>query len=115
MLHMLRTESTSGAIQDLAHIRTHHCLSDCLTKNNAKPDNLIAATQTGILPDLDANPMFREMIKHMAFLCEWLFGLPRETNEPIVYFLDNYVLHDYVRQQQQRVRSACVARMLSTM
>ena len=81
MLHMLRTESTSGAIQDLAHIRTHHCLSDCLTKNNAKPDNLITATRTGILPDLDSNPLFREMIKHKAFLCDWLIQLGRETND----------------------------------
>eukprot|EP00974_Lingulodinium_polyedra_P014370 1392665-Lingulodinium_polyedra.AAC.1 len=38
MIQMLRKESCSGAIGDMAHVRTEVCLADCLTKHSAKPD-----------------------------------------------------------------------------
>ena len=38
MIQMLRKEASSGMIDDLAHVRTAHCLADCLTKSSAKPD-----------------------------------------------------------------------------
>ena len=38
IIQMLRKESCSGAIEDLAHVCTNVCMADCLTKNSAKPD-----------------------------------------------------------------------------
>ena len=39
MIQMLRKEACSGAIADLSHVRTEHCLSDSLTKKSANPKN----------------------------------------------------------------------------
>ena len=72
MIQMLRKELCSGAMHDLAHVKTEYCLSDCLTKHSAKPDNLIEAVETGVLPFVDAHPLYRTLIKHKAFLTEWL-------------------------------------------
>ena len=71
LISMLRKESQTGSIDDLAHIRTEHCLSDCLTKN-MKPTNLILALQKGILPSVDMHPPFRSLIKHKAYLVHWI-------------------------------------------
>ena len=43
MIQMLRRESCSGSVDDMSHVRTEHCLTDCLTKHSAKPDNLLHA------------------------------------------------------------------------
>ena len=72
MIQMMRKELCSGAMDDLAHVRTEHCLSDCLTKHSAKPDNLLEAVETGRLPFVDTHPLYRTLIKHKAFLVEWL-------------------------------------------
>ena len=72
MIQMLRTESCSGAIDDLAHVRTEVCLADCLTKNSAKPDVLIKAVETGILPGVDVHPPFRDTLKHKAFVTSFM-------------------------------------------
>ena len=72
MIQMLRKEACSGAIDDLAHIRTEFCLSDCLTKHSAKPENLIQAIETGQLPEVDKHPSFRSLIQHRAYLSEWI-------------------------------------------
>ena len=50
MIQMLRKEACSGGIIDLAHVRTEFCLADCLTKAGCKPDTLIEAVRTRILP-----------------------------------------------------------------
>ena len=71
MIQMLRQESMSGAIADLAHVRTQYMLADCLTKASAKPDNLIQAVESGILPAVDSNPEFRKLLKHKAYLAAW--------------------------------------------
>ena len=71
MIQMLRKEACSGSIHDLAHIRTALCLSDCLTKGSAKPDELVRAVETGLLQEVDLHPNFRTLIKHRAFLTEW--------------------------------------------
>ena len=47
MIQMLRKEACSGAIADLSHIRTEHCLWDCLTKKSANPKNLMDAVKSG--------------------------------------------------------------------
>jgi len=72
MIQMLRRESCSGNIDDLSHVRTEHCLSDCLTKHSAKPDNLLTAVETGVLPAVDTHPNFRELLNHKAFTLSWV-------------------------------------------
>ena len=72
MIQMLRKEACSGSIDDLAHVRTEVCLSDCLTKMSAKTDALRKAIDTGTLPDVDMHPSFRTLMQHKAFLVEWL-------------------------------------------
>ena len=70
MIQMLRKESLSGAIEDLAHVRSHVCLGDALAKASAKADALKAAVDTGILTDVDLHPSVRILIRHRAFLLE---------------------------------------------
>ena len=72
MIQMLRKESSSGSIDDLAHLRTEYCLADALTKNSAKPDALLKAVATGILLTIDAHAPFRSMLKHKAYLASWI-------------------------------------------
>ena len=71
MIQMLRKESLSGAIEDLAHVRSHVCLGDALTKASAKPDALKSAVDTGVLVDVDMHPSVRTLTRHRAFLMEW--------------------------------------------
>ena len=72
MIQMLRKESCAGSIDDLAHVRTEVCMSDCLTKQSAKPDTLIRAVRTGVIPGVDTNPPFRSTLKHRAFVMNFL-------------------------------------------
>lgn len=72
MIQMLRKESTSGQIDDLGHVRTVDMLADCLTKASAKPDALLRAVDTGILPNVDASPSFRSLLKHKAYAVAFL-------------------------------------------
>ena len=72
MIQMLRKEACSGAIADLSHVRTEHCLADCLTKRSANPKNLLTSVQTGWLKEIDSHPPFRELLDHKAFLNAWL-------------------------------------------
>ncbi len=69
MIQMLRKEAQSGRIHDLAHVSSEDCMSDCLTKQSASPDALIKAVVTGVLPNVDKHPPFREMLKdkHRAY------------------------------------------------
>ena len=69
MINQLRYESCSGSIDDLAHVVSEDCLADCLTKNSIKPDNLIKAIDTSVLPNVDKHPMFRTLFKgkHKAY------------------------------------------------
>jgi hypothetical protein len=74
MIQMMRHESCSGDIQDLAHVVTKDMLADCLTKSSASPDALIKAVNTGYLPGTDTHPPFRQLMKnkHKAFLVSWI-------------------------------------------
>ena len=67
MIQMLRKESCSGAIEDLAHVRTEHCLANSLTKNTASADALMKTVETGTLLMIDCHPDFRSLIQHKAF------------------------------------------------
>ena len=53
MINQLRHEACSGSIDDLAHVVSQDCLSDCLTKTSAKPEFLVKAVDTGFLPNVD--------------------------------------------------------------
>ena len=64
MINQMRTEACSGAIDDMAHVVTQDCLADCLTKANAKPDNLLKAVNISVLPNLDKHPPFRKLMQH---------------------------------------------------
>ena len=74
MIQMLRKEANSGRIDDLAHVVTSDCLSDCLTKHSAKPDSLVRAVETGIIPNTDSHPPFRSLLDHKAYLVDWVFA-----------------------------------------
>ena len=72
MIQMLRRESNSGAIDDLAHVVSAQCLSDALTKHSAKPDELIRAVESGTLRMVDVHPPFRTLLRHKAYLMTWI-------------------------------------------
>ena len=76
MINQLRHEALSGAIDDLAHVVSQDCMSDCLTKTSAKADALIKTVNTGTLPNCDKHPPFRELMNphHKAFLAEWIIS-----------------------------------------
>ena len=60
-------------------------LADCLTKSSAPPDALIKAVNTGLLPDADVHPPFRQLMqnKHKAFLISWMAQNLKEA--PLIY------------------------------
>jgi hypothetical protein len=72
MIQMLRQETCSGNIDDMAHVISEDCLADCLTKQSAKADALLKAIDTGILPQADCHPPFRTLLKHKAYLAAWI-------------------------------------------
>ena len=43
MIQMLRKESCSGQIEDLAHVASADCLSDCVTEFSARSDAIISS------------------------------------------------------------------------
>ena len=80
MINQLRTEASSGAIDDLAHVVTGDMLGDCLIKNSVQPENLIKGIESGVLPNVDRHPPFRELMRtrHKALACtqelvEWCY------------------------------------------
>ena len=90
MINQLRTEASSGAIDDLAHVVTQDMLGDCLTKSSIKPDNLIKAIETGVLPNVDRHPPFRELMKnrHKAYeLADWCVYNLKEVREVTSFLL----------------------------
>ena len=87
MISMLRNETCSGSIHDLAHISTQNSLADRLTKSSAKADNFITAVKTVRLLEVDVHPHFRTLMEHKEFLSTWCgaFMLTREKN---VFFVN---------------------------
>ena len=72
LTQMLRRESNSGSIDDLAHVVSAHCLSIALTKHSAKADELIRCVETGVIRQVDCHPPFRSLTRHKAYLIMWL-------------------------------------------
>ena len=64
MIQMLRKEACSGSIAHLSHIRTQWCLTECLTKKAANPQNLTDAVRQGVFKEVDAHPPFRSLVEH---------------------------------------------------
>ena len=85
LIHMLRKESNSGQMHDLAHVRSEDCLADSLTKHSAKADELINAVLTGNLMNVDARPPFRTMLQNKAFLVEWLARNTKHGPNPTAF------------------------------
>ena len=56
---MLRREACSGQLEDMPHVASTDCLSDCLTMSSAKSDALVTAVSTSIRSNLDMHPPFR--------------------------------------------------------
>ena len=96
MIQMLRKESVSGRIDDLAHVVSADCLSDCLTKHSAKPDALIKAIETGYLKNIDTHPPFRTLLKHKAFfLGKWIAGYLEKPLEIVTFLAED--VYDHVQ------------------
>ena len=72
LVQMLRHESNTGQLDDLSHIASEYCLADPLTKSSAKPDQLVKTIETGVMENVDVHPPFRSLLKHKAFLCQWV-------------------------------------------
>ena len=72
LFHVLRKESNSGVLDDLAHVSSKYCLADVLTKHPTQPDELIKALETGNLPEVDIHPPFRELLPHKVFAVRWM-------------------------------------------
>jgi len=101
LIQTLRKEAMSGSIHDLAHVRTEDMLADCLTKNSVKPDTLIKAVFTGVLPNVDTHPEFRSLLKHKAFLVAWCAQNLHDVRDMIT-FIDTPVstyVHAYYTDQ----------------
>eukprot|EP00974_Lingulodinium_polyedra_P117754 11164493-Lingulodinium_polyedra.AAC.1 len=56
----------------MARVRTEVCLADCITKHVAKPDVLLKAVSTGILPGVDTHPSFRTALRQNTFVMNFL-------------------------------------------
>ena len=105
LIQMLRRESNSGSIDDLAHVVSQFCLSDALTKHSAKADELIKAVSSGILQQVDLHPPFRSLLKHKAFLCYWISNTLPTTRkststrpQQVITFLGEHVFEELQQQ-----------------
>ena len=85
MISMLRHEASSGSIADLGHVRTADMLADVLTKHGVKPDTLIKSVDTGVLPNVDASPEFRSLLKHKAYLVHWMAHNLEEAYDAVAF------------------------------
>ena len=85
LIQMLRKESNSGALDDLAHVSSRFCLADPLTKSSALADELVKAVNTGILPEVDIHPPFRELLQHKAFLVEWMIENTQAVSTAVAF------------------------------
>ena len=71
MNSILRQESCSGSIHNLAHISNQNCLAECLTQSSAKGDRLITAVKTEWLLEVDVHPNLRTLMEQKDFLSAW--------------------------------------------
>ena len=88
MVQQLRHEACSGSIEDLAHVVSEDCLADPLTKSSAKPEALLKAVDTGVLPNVDKHIPFRQMMadRHKAYLVQWILHYIPHAENVIAFF-----------------------------
>ena len=60
-------------------------MADPLTKSSALADELVKAVNTGILPEVDIHPPFRELLQHKAFLVEWMMDNIKEVATAVAF------------------------------
>ena len=84
MIQMLRKETLSGPIDDLAHVTTDACFADSLTTTSASPEVLANAVETWILPRSDLNPSVRATVDHTACHTDAGRGFWRVTDSCLV-------------------------------
>ena len=86
---MLRHESNTGNIDDLSHVASEFCLADPLTKHTAKPDELVRSIETGTLRQVDVRPPFRTLVKHKAFITEWVINNLPDPQFVLTFFAED--------------------------
>ena len=86
LIQMLKHESNSGQLDDLAHIASENCLADPLTKSPAKPDQLVKTIETGVMENVDVHPPFRSFLKHKAFSSQWVADHMIEARHALTFF-----------------------------
>ena len=89
LIQMLRHESNSGQLDDLSHIVSEYCLADPLTKSSAKPDQLVPTTETGVMENADVHPPFCSLLKHKAFLSQWVADYMHDARQAISFLAED--------------------------
>ena len=89
LIQMLRHESNTGNIDDLSHVASEFCLADPLTKHTAKPDELVRSIETGTLRQVDVHPPFRTLVKHKAFITEWVINNLPDPQFVLTFFAED--------------------------
>ena len=82
---MLRHESNTGQLDDPSHIASEYCLADPLTKSSAKPDQIVKTIETGGMENVDVHPPFRSLLKHKAFLSQWVADHMHEARHGLAF------------------------------
>ena len=95
LIQMLRKESNSGQMHDLAHVSSAYCLSDALTKSSAHADQLLKSIDTGILEKVDEHPPFQNLLQHKAFLCSWLKKIVSASHNVHSFFGTTVDVYEY--------------------
>ena len=121
MIQMLRHEACSGSIQDLAHVASADMMADTLTKSKCENFKFLKASiESGVIPNTDAQPNFRQSIEnhHKAFLCEFVC---RHINLDIIHdrvlsFLGEDIEHEMDQHLNSLVLRAnsCLEKIAST-
>ena len=95
MINQLRHEACSGSIDDLAHVVSGDCLADPLTKTSAKPEALMKAVDTSLLPNADKHPPFRELMKnkHNAYKASLRYAEEEPENDTLISWLVRNIPH----------------------
>ena len=89
LIQMLRHEGNTGNIDDLSHVASEFCLADPLTKHTAKPDELVRSIETGTLRQVDVHPPFRTLVKHKAFITEWVINNLPDPQFVLTFFAED--------------------------
>ena len=89
LIQMLRHESNTGHIDGLSHVASEFCLADPLTKHTAKPDELVRSIETGTLHQVDVHPPFRTLVKHKAFITEWVINNLPDPQFVLTFFAED--------------------------